>query len=203
MIAETYLYPPSATGRGFVTGYLPDFPGDWICVTDFCGTWRGFGMHETLSVCAYWSPSRKLVAFGGQWVGTKPMPAYSEPSEEACWKWAESADTIFARKLRASRKLGDAHKARNDAITAHYRAHGYNWVTATLTQPDGSTVVVSDCVGLRGSIEVLRAACATMQQRHPKGTRITGWRFESGLTEEQVDKRRSRKDRAWEKLMNR
>ncbi len=200
--SSPYSYPPLAPDArgGFVTAFLPDYPGgDWVCITDFCGSSDIFGLRDVLNVCAWWSPSRGHVAFGGQWIDVPPMPASKEPSEEKCWAWVRNSDTIFARQMLAHERMVTARNAKTKAIDDYYKANGYNWVTCELTNPDGSKQTISQCVGLRTWQETLRAAGYALEQgargkgKYPKGTKITKWHFETGLSELAVRQREQKK----------
>lgn len=150
------------------------------------------GSRETLNVCAFWSPSRRFAAFGGQWIGTPHMPASTEPTEDDVWEWALKADTIWARRWNAATRKSAKRESTMKATEAHYRKHGYNWVTVTFRGPDGVKTVVSQCVGLRTSRELVPVAVRHVVEKMPKGTCLARWQFETGLTEKEVEKRQDK-----------
>jgi hypothetical protein len=73
-------------------------PVDSICIEDFCGS-DGVG---DLEYWADWSPSTKLVYFGGNWVGVPLMKSETQPTPEQVTEWADKhgiGDELLDRTL--------------------------------------------------------------------------------------------------------
>lgn len=170
---------------------------DWKCIEDFCGSWSGFGFRTQIDVTAWWSPSRKLVKFSGGWGATPRMPAETEPTEEQVWAWATSADTHWGRRYRAAARREAERAAHSKRVDEHFRKFGYNWVSLKFVRPDGSCREISQCVGIYEKLAVMRIATGLMTRDEPRGTRLADFKFETGLSADEVERRRKKLSRAW------
>lgn len=177
---------------GFITDYLPrDGVDDWVCVEDFCGRCdRAPALTEQRgNWCAWWSPSRAVTKFGGDWIGVPDMPSKTQPSEEAVEFWAMNAPTHYARAWRANNWRLKVQEEEKRAIERYYKEHGYNYAYVMIRHPDGSILEQSSCVGMRGAVKVMRDIRGSLERLGWGSSVIAKLKVETGLTSEECERR--------------
>ncbi len=158
----------------FASDYLAEIPGpdDWVCVEDLCCGYcptinRGY------DVSAWWSPSRRLVAFGNNWHDVPDMPADSEPTEADVWDWVHEHPGYLQKWLNAHAARKKEREEASAAIYRFYDTNGGGEVRAEFRAPDGSVRVVEHGCGIHGPMSMLRQATSWMVYQMPAGTVLT------------------------------
>ena len=175
--------------RGFITDYLPPNPSNWECIEDFCG--YGYD-HCQENYCAYYSPSLKLVKFGGDWIEVKDMPSDKEPTEEQIYKWVDKDKCNYSRKKRAYFERKKNREMESNKTSEYFAKNGYNYVTIVYKNGSDFTYLIRQQVGKYNRMEVARIAIRYMLSRLSPNTYISLFKWESGLTELEVWKRNKR-----------
>jgi len=158
---------------GFATSYLKeiDGPDDWVCVSDTCCGYSSL-LGRGTDTTACWSPSRKLVAFGNNWGDVIPMPAETQPTEDAVYAWVESNPGWLQRMIDGRLKKDAEWKARMDTTQAFYDKHGTGFVHVEYRKPCGEVVIHDEQCGIHGPLFMLRLAVNWMLRNLPKGTTV-------------------------------
>lgn len=177
--------------RGFITDYLPSDPSDWECIEDFCGSMTFVGFHLDLNCCAYYSPSLNKTIFGGDWIEVEPIFGY-KPTELQIWEYVKADKCNWSRHYRAIIKRQNESEQKSKDIIKHYKKCGSNWVTIVYKRGEEFIKLISECVGLRERMDVARMAFKFMKENCSIGTSISLFKWESGLTELEVEKRNKR-----------
>lgn len=128
---------------GFITEYLKQYPGadDWRCVEDFCGRCTPLG--RPINICAFYSPSRHITAFGGEWYGTPD--AGCELGDRAAWDHAmNNGDTRLAHEWRAVIRARVAKATYDAQVAAALRERS---CVVKITMADGT--VHTSGIGIR------------------------------------------------------
>lgn len=186
---------------GFITEPLHDHPGleDWVCIEDFCGRWTGGPTSDVCNWAAWWSPSRKLTVFCGQWALVQPMPIAHEPSEEIIWNWIEKDPCHWSRRYRAWKNRTREREENAARDETHFKKIGYNYAYLTLRNTDGSIQKLESCVGIRGTLQVMRDIRGGLAMEGRPNAVIVRLRVEVGVSEEEVHRRQSLVERRTKK----
>ena len=99
----------------------------------------------------------------------------------------------MAVRVDVFKRLGmDKIWQKSKDIIKHYKKCGSNWVTIVYKRGEEFIKLISECVGLRERMDVARMAFKFMKENCSIGTSISLFKWESGLTELEVEKRNKR-----------
>lgn len=158
---------------GFATDYLINYegPDDWVCVSDSCTGYSNL-IGRGSNTSAWWSPSRKFVAFGNDWFDVKPMPAATEPDEAAILEWIAHNPGWLWRMTEGCLRRRATWKASMDATQAFFDKHGAGMVYVEYRKPCGDIVTHDEPCGVHGPLFMLRLAINWMLRNMPAGTTV-------------------------------
>ncbi len=152
----------------FATDYLKGYAGaeDWVCVVD-----AGCGYSSLLchgfDYSAWWSPSRKLVAFGNNWFDVTDMPSAAEPTEEAVYAWVAANPGYLQRKINAAVARNKVREAEAERTDKFYAEFGVGEVHVELRAPDGSVKEFNQACGIYGPLCMMRLVIDWMRREMP------------------------------------
>lgn len=145
---------------------------DWICVYDICA---GNCYPFPANLYADWSPSQKLLRFGGNWSDIPDVPMDHEPSEDEVSDIADASEGWHPRMMRAKAKRDAEWNQYAKRLDQHYQKYGHNHIEIVLEWPGGEKRFHQTC-GILSWKDCLMAARAWMVGL-PAGTKITRFKF--------------------------
>jgi hypothetical protein len=141
---------------------LPDFLSlpencgvtDWQCAYSLAVT-----CHYTrwkVDLIAYWSPSRRVVCFGGSWYGVPEMPAVSLPTEKEIEVWVRGYPhaSRYLRHLAAAKAQRWAACSKTKAIQHVLDERGVSYVVLAWDRQEPK-LTIYPC-GIASKMNVLR-----------------------------------------------
>lgn len=154
----------------FASSYLEKYPDkkDWVCVYDFGGTCSL--LHHVVNLTAWWSPSRKIVAFGNNWHDVPDMPASSEPTEAAVDRWVREHPGYLQRKVDVALARRKSWQEKSKETACFYKKHGKGKCHVELRSPEGVVRVIDEPCGIRGPLNMLPTVTMWMVQNMPAGS---------------------------------